>query len=50
MNVRRNRNNNFKKELILEALDRREDRALSRIGHEREERSEAEYTHEDVWK
>lgn len=38
------------KELVLEALDRREDRILSSIAEKREETTEGSVSHEDAWK
>jgi predicted transcriptional regulator len=38
------------KELIEDALDRHEDRALSRLAMKREEESTKTISHEDAWK
>lgn len=37
------------KELILEALDRREDRVLSSLAERRESTAEGTVSHEDAW-
>ncbi len=41
---------NLAKELILEALERREDMALSAIAEIRDRKSAKRIKHEDVWK
>jgi hypothetical protein len=41
---------NMAKELILEALDRREDLALSAIAEARELATQKKVSHEDAWK
>lgn len=38
------------KELILEALDRREDRVLAALAEVRDSRSSKKVTHDDAWK
>ena len=38
------------KDLILDALDRHEDMALSRLAHDREKSNKKTVKHEDAWK
>ncbi len=40
----------FAKELILEALERREDIALSAIAASRDKKTSKVYSHEETWK
>lgn len=41
---------NIIKEYVLEAIDKREDKALSTIAHKRELENTVLISHEDVWK
>lgn len=40
----------FAKELILEALERREDKSLSALAESRDKKTQKRKKHDDVWK